>query len=242
MSMKYLGKTFDIHTGGVDHIGTHHTNEIAQSEGATGKPFVRYWLHGEFLGVAGEDKMAKSGESFLILNTLIKKGFDPLDYRYLIVTAHYRAKITFSWKALEGAARARKNLTALLEKSYQEPRRSPTAQEKKRAAGHEKKFRSAIADDLNTPQALAEVWAVAKGTLPARTKKKLIKTFDAVLGLKLGDITKEAIPEKIQRLVDTRELSRDRKQFTHADDLRKQIEALGYTVEDTSWGAVVRKK
>ncbi|HOK55461.1 MAG TPA: cysteine--tRNA ligase, partial [Armatimonadota bacterium] len=144
MSMRYLGETFDIHTGGIDHIPVHHTNEIAQSQAATGKPFVRYWMHGEFLVVSGGEKMAKSAGEFLRLQVLTDKGYDPLAYRYLCLQVHYRSKLNFTWESLDAAQAGYNRLKAFIDvASRARGTEQPWVQE------YRDRFRDAITDDLN---------------------------------------------------------------------------------------------
>ncbi len=239
MSMKYLGKTFDIHCGGIEHIPIHHTNEIAQSEAATGKKFVNYWLEGEHLLVEGR-KMAKSLGNFYTLDALIKKGFDPLAFRYLVLTSHYRSKLNFTWKSLEAGQNALNNLYDFL--------RQPISQQPKTkdAVGiktYEAKFKAAVSDDLNTPKAVSLVWQIIKdNTLSPKVKKQLLFKFDTVLGLDLNKIKPFKTPTKIKGLAARREIFRANKQFIQADTLRKKIEALGYVVEDTPQGPRVLRK
>ncbi|MBI3088981.1 MAG: cysteine--tRNA ligase [Candidatus Colwellbacteria bacterium] len=241
LSLKYL-KGIDIHTGGVDLIFPHHENEIAQSEAATGKKFVNYWLHGEHLLVNGR-KMSKSLKNFYTLKDLEKKKFDPLSFRYLILNAHYRSKLNFTWRAVEAAEQG---LTAL----YRETARlsvqlnsvipSVTPQDLQ-ILTYKDDFYGAINDDLNTPKALAIVWDLVRNeAIWPKNKLALLLDFDQVLGLKL----KEAVdlakpPRRIDALIKERERYRTNKQFVQADQLRKKIEALGYTVEDTPQGPFV---
>ena len=173
MSMKYLGETFDIHAGGIDHIPVHHTNEIAQSEAATGKfPWVRYWVHNEFL-VMDKGKMSKSAGGFLTLGTLIDEGYDPLDYRYFLLGGHYRSQLQFSYPALDGAKNARKSLGERIRAlSAQAGGNDPAGQRSGVSAGkaggkaslYLENFNKALEDDLSTPRALAELWGLLKDT------------------------------------------------------------------------------
>ena len=231
MSMKYLGEQFDIHCGGVDHIAVHHTNEIAQSEAATGlKPWVRYWLHGEFLNIA-ETKMAKSGENFITLATLEEKGFSPLSYRYFLLQAHYRKQLGFSWEALRAAQTGLENLRREVRRI---PRDSLTPPSLKRD------WLDALNDDLNTPAALALPWSALK---EKQITLNTVITFDKVLGLDLHQ-PEEApaiIPSEVQKLLDQRAAARARKNWDESDRLRAEIAASGYLVEDGSEGQAVRK-
>ncbi len=245
MSMKYLGDTFDIHTGGVDHIGTHHVNEIAQSECATGKPFVRYWLHGAFLTISGEAKMAKSGENFITLDKVIEHGFSPLSYRYLVLMAHYRSQLNFSWPSLEGADKARLNLEASIRriKEMSASNKRVSEADKRSYRAYRLKFERAIDDDLNTPRALAVLWETVRDSeLGPKTKEKLIYEFDGVFGLSLDRIRPIHIPNGVRKMIEERERLRINKQFIQADTLRAEIERLGYRLEDTAEGLLVIKK
>ena len=241
ISAKNLGQPFDIHTGGVDHIGTHHTNEIAQSEGAFGKPLARFWMHGEFL-LIDRSKMAKSEGNFLTLDVLIKKGFNPLAFRYLVLTSHYRSKLNFSLKSLQAARNALNNLYNEFRNSILGTSDVPNINVNIRTSDvqklkYEKDFVAAINDDLNTPKALTIVWQIIKDNrLPLQTKKQLLLKFDKVLGLSLNKIKILKIPQKIKDLVAQREKFRRNKQFIQADRLRKKIEALGYLIDDTPYG------
>ncbi len=245
MSMKHLGKTFDIHAGAVDLIFPHHENEIAQSEASTGKKFVNYWIEGEHL-LVGNQKMSKSLKNFYTLKDIEAKGFNPLSFRYLILGTHYRRKLNFTWESLTAAENGLNNLyiayAALREEAEKE--KMVKSIKKKEVAGYEKMFKEAVNDDLNTPKAFAVAWKVIKDKkLPAKDKIKLIDSFDKVFGLKIQESVKQsqsAIPEEITDLLAEREQARVDKQFIQADALRKKIEALGYTVEDTSEGPKVK--
>jgi len=232
MSMKYLGESFDIHAGGVDHIAIHHTSEIAQSEAATGKPFVKYWFHSNFLEVGG-DKMSKSLGNFIRLNDLTGKGYDPLALRYLFLTGHYRTKMNFTFAALDAAAEAYSKLKSMVadwQGKKERTQLSPEKLNKLQAFGL--KFQAAVEADLNLPQALAVAWEMAKSNIPEQDKWELITDWDRVLGLGLGKVKKAEIPDEIQKLVQQREELRRKKQWAEADKLRKQILAKGFKIED----------
>lgn len=240
ISTAELGQPFDIHTGGVDHINVHHTNEIAQSEGAFGKPLARFWLNGEFL-LVDQSKMAKSESNFLTLETIIKKGFNPLAFRYLVLTSHYRSKLNFTWKSLEAAQNALNNLYSILRTS--DVQKLPSILMTSDVQKLRKKFLTVISDDLNTPKALSIVWQIIKDNrLSSAAKKQLLLEFDKILGLGLDKIKPIKIPQKIKKLAAQREKLRVNKQFIQADRLRKKIEKLGYRIEDTVSGLRVRKK
>ena len=250
LSTKYLGQPFDIHTGGVDHIGVHHENEIAQSEAACDTPLAHYWLHVEFLQMQGE-KMAKSAHNFYILEDLQKKGYHPLAFRLLIFSAHYQSKQNFSWPALEQAQHN-------LEKIYHFSRRLLIKSREKEKISSLKKlslenylksFREALADNLNTPEALAVVFQMIKSiekmfdqnqlsSDQASQVYQMILQFDRVLGLRISEKSSQEIkiPQVVQQLVEEREKNRQESKWKEADILRERIQDLGYQVEDTSHG------
>jgi len=234
MSIKYLGEQFDIHCGGIDHIPIHHTNEIAQSEAATGKkPWVKYWLHNEFLIISSGKKMAKSGENFITLSTLEEKGFHPLDYRYFCLGTHYRKHLMFSYGALEGA----KNTFQKLKERILGLKKDKLPPPKKYLG----QFTKEINNDLNLPQALATLWEVLKDEkLKDEEKYSLVLKFDEILGLDLKNLKKQTIPKEIQELVKKRETARKNKDWKKADQIRGQIEKLGYSLEDTEEGPKIK--
>lgn len=253
MSRKYLGDLIDIHTGGTDLIPIHHTNEIAQSEAATGlSPFVRYWVHGQFILVDNE-KMAKSKGNFYRLSDIEKKGFDPLALRYLYFTAHYRTLMNFTWEALRSAQNALSELRTAMS-NFHPPAGGPMtnrkalSQEKlEKIDAYREKFDDTLANDLNMPQALAIVWEVVKSNIPSPDKYDLLMDFDEVLGLDLEknakgmESKKEAVPEEVQKIIAAREALRNENKFDEADVLRKKIEDMGYQVEDTQFGYRIKK-
>jgi len=244
MSMKYLGETFDIHTGGIDHIPIHHTNEIAQSEAATDKPFVKFWIHSEFLMVDGK-KMSKSLGNIYTVDDVKAKGFEPLSLRYLYLTAHYRDPLNFTWKSLSGAQTALDNLRELLLAAKTQSSRTLLSSEKGRKIDDfNVRFQTAVNDDINTPKALAVLWEAMKSNIPSEDKYDLAISFDQVLGLKLADIqkTKLTAPENIKELVQERQSIRDSGDFKKADELRKKILEMGWVVEDTPKGPRITKK
>ncbi len=241
MSMKYLGDQFDIHCGGIDHIPIHHTNEIAQSEAAIGKkPWVKYWLHNEFLVLNKSEKMAKSGENFITLATLQGKGFHPLDYRYFCLGTSYRMPLMFSYEALEGAKNARRRLVEkVLE--FKKVKRVGLGN-KKLSEKYLQQFTEQINDDLNTPQALATMWEMLKyGGLSSKEKYALLLKFDAVLGLDLRKVKEEKVSKYIIQLAEERLQARQNKEWKKADELRQKIAALGFVVGDTKEGYEVRR-
>jgi len=233
MSMKYLGETFDIHTGGVDHIGTHHTNEIAQSEAVTGEDFAKIFMHGEFLLMEG-GKMAKSKGNIVTITDLEKKGFSPLDFRFLCLQAHYRDKLNFTWQSLEAASEGLKKIKNLLQGNF--AARKPAAREK----DLKNKFAEYINHDLDTPQALSLLFETLKRQNPQA--KELALDFDRVFGLSLGKPKKISVPLEIVELSKEREAARQKKDFSGADKIRKKIEEAGFVVEDTKDGPQINPK
>jgi cysteinyl-tRNA synthetase len=235
MARKYLGPLFDIHCGGEDHIPVHHTNEIAQTEACDGTHLANTWLHGAFLQV-DEGKMSKSSGEFLRLQVLLDKGYDPLAYRLLCLSAHYRAKLNFTWEALDGAATALNRLrTACVDMG--EPGEADAA--------FVAKFTAQINDDLNLPRAMAVTWEMVRSDLPNATKKATLLVFDRVLGLGLGEWQppdQAVVPDAVMALVEQRQAARAAKRWAEADALRAQIRALGYEVEDTAAGPVVKAR
>ncbi|MBU4056483.1 cysteine--tRNA ligase [Patescibacteria group bacterium] len=234
MSMKYLGESFDIHTGGIDHIGVHHPAEIAQSEGATGKPFVKYWIHRVFIMIDGQ-KMSKSLGNFFTLKDITERGFKPMALRYLLLTAHYRTGLNFTWKSLEAAQNALDNLYDIF-KEYDEPKIG--------CAELEREFLKAINDDMDTPKALAVMWNLIKSNYPSAAKKQSLLKMDKVLGLGLDKVKKKTakIPAEVKELVAEREKARKEKNWVKADELRKKIEKEGFMVEDMDKKTKIKSK
>ncbi len=238
MAVKYLGPQFDLHTGGIDHVPVHHTNEIAQAH-AAGLPFSKYWMHGEFLVVKEGEKMAKSNDNFLTVSALIERGFLALDYRYLCLSAHYRKQLTFSWESMQGAADAYRSLR----NKIFEARNSAGAENPILRARYQEQFAAALCDDCNMPQALAVLWdALGDAQLAGSDKYLLAMQFDDVLGLQLNLVGSEAIPEDVRDFVAEREAARERKDWKTSDALREKISLLGFEVRDTPEGPVVRPK
>jgi len=235
MSLEGLKDQLDIHCGGVDHINIHHTNEIAQSEAATGKKFFNFWLHGEFLNIAGGEKMAKSQENFLTLeNALIKKGIDPLVYRFAVLQTHYRKPMEYSEKIINNAKNGLEHLNNQV--------RELGNKKGKISANFKDKFLTAVNDDLNMPKALAVVQELLKSDLSTSEKLATILDFDKVLGLNLDKIGEEEVPRVIRELVIERRTAREEKNWNESDKLREKIEKLGYIIEDTKDGSRVFKK
>ncbi|MDQ5961987.1 MAG: cysteinyl-tRNA synthetase [Patescibacteria group bacterium] len=235
MSRKYLGDTFDIHTGGIDHIPVHHNNEIAQSESVTGVQYVKYWLHSDFINI-GEDKMAKSGENFITLRTLIDKGFNPIAYRLWVLGAHYKTVMNFKWESLEGTSQALKRL-------YSHVRALKNAGIGNVHSSYKERFETALSNDLNTADAVATLWELLKDTEVSKEDKYATALyFDKVLGLGLGTISDVVVPENILELVNQREDARKEKDWATSDMLRDQISTLGFEINDTPDGPDVEVK
>lgn len=246
MAIATLGEQIDIHTGGVDNIFPHHENEIAQSEGATSKTFSKYWMHNEWILVDNK-KMSKSAKNFYTLRDLINDGVDPLAYRFWLLMSNYRTRVNFVWEALEGAETALKRLYNL----YLELGNTTglPAQAGKVSEEYKKKFTDFVNDDLDTPRALTVLWDVLKDdTLSPADKKATVLDFDKVLGLnfeeakkRLEQIKSEETPKGVKLLVLEREKARMDKDFKRSDELRKEINALGYEVKDTNEGQKILK-
>ncbi len=235
MASKYLGKTIDIHMGGIEHIPVHHTNEIAQSESAYGVKFVNYWLHNEHLSVDNK-KMSKSLGNIVALDDLRKKKFNPLALRYLFLQAHYRSKQNFTWSVMESAQKGFDNLINQIKELGN--------QSGKISEEYKDRFIEKIEDDFNTPQALVIAQKLLKSDLSKQDKLATILDFDKVLGLGLDKIRKEkiVIPLEIKQLVEAREKARQKQDWAAADKIRKQIIEQGYQIEDTSSGPKVSPK
>jgi len=247
MSTKYLGDTFDIHAGGEDLKQTHHPNEIAQSEGATDKPFVHYWMHIRFLKVDGK-RMGKSLGNFYTVGDLEKKGFNPLALRYLYLTAHYRDSLNFSFSALKAAQNTLNNLMSIvadLKTKHVDERVALSEDKLDKIDNYKSEFTESLNNDLNTPQALSVLWEVAKSSIPSTDKLDLLLLFDEVLGLKMLDVKAPSIteiPARITALAQKRFQLRSEGKYNEADKLRQQIEAKGFVVKDTSQATEVVKK
>lgn len=234
MSIKNLGEQIDIHTGGVDNIFPHHENEIAQSESYTGKKFVKYWMHNEWLLVNGK-KMSKSMGNFYTLRDLIEKGIEPLAYRMWLATSHYRTLTNLNMDALQGSNSALKRLYDAF-KALNEADNGVVDQ------GYKDRFINCLDDDLSTPQAMALMWELVKDTnISPANKRATMLDFDQVFGLGLADIKDMAIPEEVEKLVADREYARKEKDWDLSDRLRAKINALNYEVKDTPEGPKIIK-
>jgi cysteinyl-tRNA synthetase len=238
MSMKFLGEQLDIHCGGTDHINIHHTNEIAQSEAATGKKFFNFWLHGAFLVIQSGRKMAKSEGNFLTLEeAIIKRNIPPLAYRFAAYQTHYRKLMEYSEESL---AAARNGLAHLINQVKQLVGEEPDP-ESRIHSGSRDKYLEALNDDLNMPRALAVVQQMLKSDIGDPLKYATVLDFDRVLGLGLDRLGKaEELPENIQKLIDARTKARRARDFSTSDSLRDEIQSLGYEVQDTPEGIKVK--
>jgi cysteinyl-tRNA synthetase len=237
MSMKYLGETLDIHTGGIDHIPVHHTNEIAQSEAATGKQFVRYWVHNNFLKVDG-GKMSKSLGNLYRLSELEEHGIKPLAFRYFCLLAVYRATLNFTWESVTGAQSTMDSLYAFVR---QAKRTGATGSNPEWTREYIDKFTESIQDDLNTPRALAAMWEMIHESNRRQDFNVLeaLYDFDRVLGLGLEQIPLEDdLPEELAALIAERQKARETKNWARADEIRKTLAEAGITIEDRAEGAV----
>ncbi|MEA2007009.1 MAG: cysteine--tRNA ligase [Patescibacteria group bacterium] len=255
MSMEYLGETLDIHTGGEDHFFPHHENEIAQSEGATGKPFSHFWFHNRFLLVDGK-KMSKSKENFYILKDVTDRGYDPMVFRLLIISSHYRSNVNFTWETMDQAQTNLEKITRFVKK-LQEMVDDSNKKEirpviRTYVSTYEKEFKSAMDDDLNTPIALSVLFKliskvnkdVADGKFNKEKATEVLnfwKEINKILGLRIKS-NKKMLPENVEEMLASREAARKENDFEKADRLRDKIDELGFTVEDTSEGQKARRK
>lgn len=261
MAMQYLGPQFEIHTGGIDHIPVHHTNEIAQSEAATGeKPFVKLWVHHNFLRIDGE-KMSKSLGNFFTIDDVLKRGLSPQALRLLFLTTQYRSEMNFKWEILEGMQKTYQRLLEMVVQFKQESDRTILSAEKlQKIDEYRASFFAALENDLNTAEAVTVLWEVTKSNIPGIDKYDLIIEFDEVLGLNLRTAEKqlemlrtvkqsasftegdERLPETVRSLVAERSAARSAKDFQKADQLRDQIIKLGFVIKDTNQGQIVQER
>ena len=231
MGQKYLGEQFDIHTGGIDLIPTHHENEIAQSKGACGKIPANYWLHGEYLLIDG-GKMSKSLGNVYLLKDIINKGYDPLTYKLFTYSGHYRNKLNFTWETIESTSKSLERL----KQGYQNHLNGTEQIEESVINQYEEKFHQAINDDLNMPLAMGIVWKVIKNEKKSKQLAQLLLKFDTVLGLKIDEeIQKQEkqMPQEVINLIEERKIARANKNWEKADELREKIRKMGYEVKDT---------
>lgn len=238
MGKKYLGEQFDIHTGGIDLIPTHHENEIAQSKGLTGKNPARFWIHSEYLLIDG-GKMSKSLGNVYLLSDIIKRGYSPLAYRLFCFSASYRNKLNFTWEAIDAA---NKSLIKLKE-AYKKHLEGTEDVSDEIINELENKFHEAINDDLNMPLAMSIVWEAAKYSAKSKKIADLLLKFDTILGIKIDELeeNKEEIPEEILELVEQRKKARQEKNWELSDELRDRINQKGYQVKDSKEGMTVEK-
>ena len=241
MSRKHLGEQFDIHTGGIDLIPTHHENEIAQSKGVCGKIPANYWIHGEYLLIGG-GKMSKSLGNVYLLKDIEEKGYDPLVYRLLCYTCSYRNKLNFTWEGIESTSKS----LARLRNGYQQNKAGKDAlneEDRKELDRLETEFHKAINDDMNMPLAMSYVWEVIKYNKKSPEIANLLLKFDTVLGIKIDKEEKNEIkiPEEVLELVEKRKKARQEKNWTESDRLRDEIQNLGYSVKDTKDGVDILK-
>ena len=241
MSRKHLGEQFDIHTGGIDLVPTHHENEIAQSKGVCGKIPANYWIHGEYLLIDG-GKMSKSLGNVYLLKDIEEKGYDPLVYRLLCYTCSYRNKLNFTWEGIESTSKS----LARLRNGYQQNKAGKDAlneEDRKELDRLETEFHKAINDDMNMPLSMSYVWEVIKYNKKSPEISNLLLKFDTVLGIKIDKEEKNEIkiPEEVLELVEKRKKARQEKKWTESDRLRDEIQNLGYSVKDTKDGVDILK-
>lgn len=230
MAEHYLGDFFDIHCGGEDHIPIHHTNEIAQTEARASTRLANFWLHGYFL-LLNDAKMAKSAGEFLRIQSLTDRGYDPLAYRYLCLTAHYRKQLSFTWEALDAAQTALDRLRQGIFTLPQDKKAAPDA-------ALLEQFTAEINDDLNVPRGLALAWEILRGPLDPATKRATLLRFDEVFGLRLGSWAPKEIdiPEAVATLAEQRLAARQAKNWAESDRLRDEINVSGWDIEDIASG------
>jgi cysteinyl-tRNA synthetase len=221
MSTKYLGETFDIHTGGEDHINVHHTNEIAQAWGAFGHNTARVWMHNAFI-TFGRSKISKSSGGLYTVKDLMEMGFDPMAYRYLVLGSHYRKGMEFSLENLKAAETALNKLRSYKVSSFDKINQT-----------FKQEFIEAVSNDLAMPEALAVVWKLMKSDIDSQEKWATLLDFDRVLGLNLDkEIIEEEIPGEVNKLIEERQEARKNKNWAESDRLRDLIKEKGYMVED----------
>lgn len=238
MAIKYLGKTFDIHTGGEDHRQIHHPNEMAQSEAATGKKFVNYWMHGAFLLDKEGKKVSKSTGGLYTLSELEEKGYTPMHYRYLCLQTHYRKPLHFSLESLDAAKNAFERVKRKIINLKKSCNRGANLTEK-----YESEFIRAVNDDLNMPEALQVfLKSLDDEEFDDKLRTRILDEFDLVLGLGIDEMKEDDAPAEILKMVQDRLEARKNKDWKKSDELRKIINDRGYLIEDNSEGTKVKKK
>ena len=241
MGQKYLGEQFDIHTGGIDLIPTHHENEIAQSKGYCGKIPAKYWLHGEYLLIDG-GKMSKSLGNVYLIKDIIDKGYDPLVYKLFTYSSHYRNKLNFTWDGIEATSKSLERL----KNGYKAHLDGTDKIEDSKIIEYEERFHKAINDDLNMPFSMGVVWEVVRNEKKSPKLAELLLKFDTILGLKIDEETKQdkvqdEIPEEILKLVEERNIARANKDWAKSDELRDKIQEKGFKVIDSKEGTRIEK-
>lgn len=239
MSNKYLGEVFDIHTGGIDLVPTHHENEIAQSKGCTGKVPAKFWMHCEFLLING-GKMSKSLGNVYLVQDIIDKGYEPLAFKMMCFTSHYRNKLNFTWEALESS----QNALNRLREGYKKHSEGNEKIDEKIIEEYKTKFQEAINDDLNMPVAMSVIWDVVKNPNKSKQLANLLLDFDKVLGVdieKKNENKAEEIPEEIKKLIEQRKQARENKDWALSDKIRDELKEKGYIVKDTKEGMTIER-
>ena len=243
MSNKYLGEVFDIHTGGIDLIPTHHENEIAQSKGCTGKIPAKFWMHCEYLLING-GKMSKSLGNVYLIQDIIDKGYDPLSFKMMCFSSHYRNKLNFTWEALDSSQSA----LFRLREGYRKHLEGTEKIDESKINEYKEKFLSAINDDLNMPVAMSVIWDIVKNPVKSKDFANLLKSFDEVLGIDIDrkeslneNENKEDIPDDIKKILEERTLARQNKDWVLSDKLRDELKEKGYLVKDSKEGSVLEK-
>ncbi len=238
MGRKYLGEQFDIHTGGIDLIPTHHENEIAQSKGICGKIPANYWVHGEYLLIDG-GKMSKSLGNVYLMKDFITRGYNPIVYKLFSYSCHYRNKLNFTWDGIEAASKSLERL----KNGYQIHLQGKDEVEDNIVEEYENRFHKAINDDLNMPLAMGTVWEVVRNEKKSPKLAELLLKFDTVLGLEIDKKEEqEEIPQEILDLVEQRKQARQNKDWAKSDELRDLIQSKGYEIKDSKEGTEVKRK
>ena len=241
MGRKYLGEQFDIHTGGIDLVPTHHENEIAQSKGLCGKVPARYWMHGEYLLING-GKMSKSLGNVYLIKDIIEKGYDPIVYKLFSYSCHYRNKLNFTWEGMDSTSKSLERLR----KGYQNHLQGKDEVSEELVKQYEEKFHKAINDDLNMPSAMGVVWEIVRNEKKSPKMAKLLEKIDSVLGIEISKQEQKEenieIPKEILELVEERKIARENKDWEKSDKLRNLIKEKGYEIKDTKEGSEIMAK